>query len=861
MEKRITPTKSSTLTSPQKPTSPLYIDQFPPSQPTPAAPPANPTPQAAPRPRTWVRTLRAFLWMIVTVTLALSLSLRAHGNSSAAFTNGTSGALRFWSNLLFWPACVLGILNFCWGATRWFLRWRREHWRPGQVAGKLIGGGIWRSCVFFSLALFSLLLITPPIFRLISRNTITAQAASLENSASLLASAYSTNEIDADTYLNYLLDAIYNPSALPASYQSSTKLTLLPDYLTFADEHFSELDPATAQRTLELATLANVDFDTDASDNSSTSYSLFSTPAYAFQKATTLNKAQLSSDGHFVVFYTDTGNDAVSDSSISSLCDMLERIIKNYQDKIDLAYEYQLFTTNNSKTKKMSKVLEANGIAPDITNTAMAVYITDPYDGASDVLATYAGRNFAETTTSLIVKLGNIIGDETAKFYNTTPAYPLINILPVNLENKSLEIVTAHELGHHYATTYCYTTYNKSCHLDNFIDETVPNWFAVNVATNQAQDNVISGHHSAYVEFGTCYNISTTIPKPPKEHACHGSGSLGGYPAAAFLQNYSEIVPGSAKIFLDAIATGNALQKLYDAAGPERYQKVMTQLTERNLTKDYQQNTFRIDSIPRGEEIPCTDLCTQSYYIASSSSRYLYFPTTEYKNVNLEVSAPGSNTINILGQRGSSWTVISSGDSSDSSASYDIAETSDYDVVAFAITNYSISEDSNFTLKVTAAPLEELIVEDEPTAFDPNGLPIIPLSDNCIGINFENVIDFPLKLYRAFSQLDPSQDYSELFAQIEAENADLKSQLVYRYATICISQLKPTLDFDTVRASLKHSFQPSLELFRVDDPDLSLSMIAAYNPLQLSAKFYFLTRTDGNFQLFTVRMFEKIPLF
>lgn len=855
MEKCITPNYSPTLNSRKPPEPSLYIDQIP-TQPS-ATPSQVPTTQpTTSRPRhAWVRPLRALLWVIISVSLPIGLALRSYGLSSTAFTNGTSGALVFWSNFILWPACSLGLLNFVWGTIRWFLRWRREHWRPGQVAGKLIGGGIWRSCVFAPIVLFSLFLIAPPIFRLISRNTIATQDQTLVTSDSLLLADYKSGLLSADQYLNYLLDSLASPSSLPATYQGSNP-AFLSDYVSFADTHSSELATDTIQRVLELATLTNIDFDTDASGNLSSTFSLFSQPVYARTKATTLNKAKLSQDKHFVVFYTDTGNDAVSDDEVATLCTMLENIIQNYQSQLSLPYEYQLFTTSNSKTKKMGKVLEANSLPSNTTDTAMAVYIANPYKGNSSILATYAGRKFSEGTTSLAIKLGSLMGEETAKFYATTPAYPFINILPANLKDPSLALVTAHELGHHYSSNYCYANYNKSCPDDDFIDETTPNWFAVNVINDQPSNNVITGHYSDYIKAGTCYSIDTAVPEPPKEHACHRKGSNAGYPAVAFLQNYSEIVPDSANIFLDAIATGNALQKLHDTAGADQYQKIMTQLTERNLTKDYQQNTFHIDEIPRGEEIPCTDACSQNYYIAASSSRYLYFPTNEFQNVALEVSAPGLNTISILGQRGKNWSVISS---SDQTASYEITEETDYDVIAFAIANYSITDNSSFTLKVTALPLKELLPEEEATAFDPNGLPIIPISNNCIGINFESVIDFPLQLYRIISQLDPSQDYSELFAEIEAENAELKSQLVYHYATICANQLKSELDFASVKSSLKRSFSPSFEIFHVYEPDFSLSIITAYDLLRLEGKFYFLMRVDNSLQLFTVRMFEKVP--
>lgn len=802
----------------------------------------------------WVRPLRLFLWLIATVALSVSLFLHIRSQSSLAFSSSTSHTLVVWSRILFWPAIILATLNLIWGITRWFLRWQRERWHPGKIVGKLIGGGIWRFLTFSSLVALSLLILAPPIYRLISHNTIASQSAFLENSASLLASAYAAGEINADTYLTYLLDATYNNSALPEIYQNS-ELFMAPDFLGFIDQHFDELSPELILSTLETVTLANIDFDTDASSNISSSPDLFSNNAYAYtKKITTLNKAYLSPNQKFVIFYTDTGDDAVSDSSVVTIAETLESIIDSYSNNLGLNYEYQLYSVSNSKTKKMTKVLESNNIPSNITDTAMSVYIANPYKNESNVLATYAGRRFAETTTNILIKLGALFGEETAKFYSTTPAYPFVNILPSNLSNESLALVIAHELGHHYASNYCYATTNQTCSDDDFISETAPNWFAINVISDQPTNNLLRSHHDLYVSYGTCYKIDNVLPEPPKEHACHNKGTLAGYPAVAFLQNYSEIVPDATNKILTALTTDNALQSLYDSAGPDHFRQVMTQLTERNITNDYGPiAALYATNFPHGEEIPCTDLCTESYYIAPASSRYLYFPPAEYPNATLTVSAAHS-TISILGRRNDIWYVISS---QDQNATFDMTTIDDYDAITFGIANYSITDPDEFTLSVTAKPLEDLIEESVKDSNLEN--PIVATFGNCTTLDIVNVIDLPIELYRMLTQLDPSQDFSSVLAELEAEAAEVKNQLTYRYATICHNHLSPNTDFNSARTSIKTLSGFSFEVFRLNEPDLHLSMIAAYNPFQLDGQVYLLFNTDNTTDLITIRMSEKLP--
>ena len=858
MEKRITPYQTSNLTGPG-PSSPQPNPQWPQNQQSPQSPqnwPNQPpsAPLQTPKSARWVRPVRLLLWLIVALALPIGLSLRARSQSSSAFSDGTTSALSAWGNCIFWPALVLGLANLIWGLTRWILRWRREHWRPSQVIGKLIGGGIWRTFAAAPFVLLSLFVFSPLVARAVSSSALDR---TLPSSDALLTAAYSAGEIDADTYLTYLLDATYNSAALPAEYQSPDPF-ITPDFLSFIDAHFDKLSPELILSTLETVSLANLDFDTDASSNVSSSSSLFFQNAYANTKVTTLNKARLSSDKNFVVFYTDTGDDAISDQDAATVASMLESIIANYSSVLGFKYEYQLYSMSNSKTKKMSKVLEANGIDKDITNTAMAVYIADPYKGSSNILASYAGRRFSDNLTNIAIKLGSLFGEDTAQFYASTPAYPFINILPSNVSNNSLALVTAHELGHHYASNYCYSATGGMCNDNDFIDETAPNWFAINVVSDQPSGNLIqTDHHGTYIKYGVCYTIDQVVPDPPKEHACHSKGNMAGYPAVAFLQNYSEIVPDATNKILQALTSDNALQDLYNAAGQANFKKTMTSLTQRNLTNTYGSKlALYATDLPHGEEVPCTDLCTQTYYIAPASSRYLYFPTSDYKNVALSVAAPGQVTVSLLGRKHSVWSVLSS---ADNAAEFTIPEDAEYDTYAFALANYSITDSSDFSLEVTATPLEELVADD-PLEFDPNGLPIILLSDNCLGFNFDNIIDFPLQVYRVLSQFDPDHDYSDLFAELEAENTQIKNSLTYHYATLCLTELKPGLDFATTRTSLRQSIGSNLEFFHVNDSDFRLSMLVTYNLFRLEGRFYFLMQVGDDTALITARMYEKAPV-
>lgn len=850
--------------SPEPSPQPTLAPTEPPIQPT-VAPtqttqPANNLQQPQP-PRRWVRPLRALLWLIIAIALPVGLALCTYSGSYAAFASNTYDTLAFWGNIIFWPSLILAILNFIWGTIRWFTRWHREHWRIGRVIGKIIGGGIWRTAIFTPIVLIALLLIAPPLYRTIHQNTLATHEQEFLTSDSLLLADYEAGKLTPDQYLNYLLDTLDTPSSLPEQYQGNSSV-FLPDYLHFADEHLDELEISTLQRVYNLATLADVRFDTDASGNLSTNNSPFSQNAYDFTSVTTLNHAKLSTDQHFVIFYTDTGDNAVTDDEVNKLSEMLERIIKNYQERLGLKYTYEQILSTELRTDItfIKIILRANNIDEDILKTAMPVYLINPYSKDTNSLASYAGRKFTETIGKIVLKLGNALGDEDSALYTQIPSYPFINILPKNLHNQSLESVTAHELGHHYNSNYCYANYGKACVDDNFIDETMPNWLAIHVVDEQPSSTVIGGHYRNYIQYGYCYNIKNTIPLPPAEHACHSKNSFEGYPAVGFLETYSEIVPNSQELFFQAVALGDAHYFLYSQAGIINYRQIMITLAERNLTKDFRQSVFKNGRTPTGEDIPCNDLCTQKYYIAPSSSRYLYFPTSAFTRTNLKVTAPAFNAISILGRKDGIWHVI---ESNLDEATYEITSQADYDVVAFAIANFSLDESSEFTLDVTATDLED-IIDDEPT-IDGIDIPVTILSDNCIGINIEGILDFPAQMYHILNQVYSSQELTNSIQKLEAESAELKNNLTFRYATICANYLKPHLDYRTARLSIKKTFSPSLEILNLQDSNSNsaTSVIISANPLLNEAKAHILIKPSDSetLQLLTIHMYEKLPRF
>lgn len=810
-----------------------------------------------------IKLLRIVLWGMVLAGGAVGGALLARSETSAALANGTDSVLSLWGGVILGVALGVGVANALWGIVRWFLRWRREHWRRGQVIGKLIGGGIWRTLVMVPLVVASLIWIAPAVNKVILKTMAEDQVREM-GSASMLEADFLAGELSADEYVKNLVYATYGVPSLPQKYWS-LQYMMPPRWDKLLDEHAESLSEETIELVLQVATLGNIAFDANADGNVARAKSVFAEEAFAVtSNVKKLNKVKLSAGGNFVVFYTDKGDDAVSDEKVAALAEMLDDIVKGYKEALGLEYEYEKLVADKVKLLAMEHILEINGIDKKALDRAMPVYVANPFKGASNTLASYAGRRFMGWREKALMGLGSLMNGESgdmSRFYTSVPTYPFINILPDNLNNNSLKLVTAHELGHHYASNYCYKEFGEACSDADFIDETLPNYFAVNVvpASEQRIGNLIqTSHHDSYVSKGTCYTISETIPEPRGKNDCHKKGSYVGYPPVAFLQNYAEVVPNGLNVMMKALEGDKALLDLYGAASQDEYKQVMTQLAQRNLTNDGYGGRTALKAIhmPHGEEIPCDDLCEQQYTIEPSSARYLYLQTKEYDGVKVAVTAPGANTVSVLGRQGTQWTVI---EMHDQYAEYTVRAESEYNTIAFAVANYTIAGDGIFAVEVKAEGFEELLIDENVMGEEGDRAGEGLSGGNCLGINFEKVLDLPIELMKIFNGVG-GRDYVEAIAQLEERNEGIKEQLAYRYAMICLSELRSGIEFDGLVRRIKEEMKPSWEFLRVDtDAHEHLSMIVAYDLLLDQGRFYFILQDSMRTQLVRVRMEKKVP--
>ena len=812
----------------------------------------------------WIKFLRVVIWAIAVIALTVGTSLIAMSGMAGPYVDGSYAAKDWWGWLLFWLGFGVGMGNFVWGIVRWFLRWRREKWKVGKVVGKVIGGGIWRFFVVMPVMAVALFWIVPMIGGQIVADAVAKNEERAVNSVMKIEGAFLKGEITTDEYVTYLADAAYRAEILPENYRDN-KTILMPDILGIVEENLENLSRETVEYALGAMMLTNVEFGTDASGNvtSGMEHWFFGDSAYAkTSDVTTLNKAKLSENGNFLIFYTNVGADKVDDGGAEVVGAMLEEIVSNYRDRLGFEYAYKKIKYKGKddffgKTaeEKMRDVLESNGVDVKYLNEAMFVYLANPYKSETNVLATYAGERFADTLERIGLSLGGLFGDETSKFYNSSLVLPFINILPNNIGKQDLTLVVAHELGHHYASNYCYGNFGKKCSDADFIDETIANYAAINVVNDQprgSEINTIGYHHELYIKYGTCYSIPNIVSEPPKLNACHKIGSYEGYPTVAFLQNYAEVVKNGDQKIWGALAEEDAWGYLYEQAGENQLRETMVQLAQRNLTNDYgTKYSLFADVIPSGEEISCYDFCANTYSSRYATTQYFYFPVGEFDGKMIEARAlktDGRIAVSVLGKRLGNWGVI---DSSYPGLKYTIEDVNGYDVVAIAVTNYAEGGEGQYSLKISDTELDELI-EDEVVVDGEYEFDWIGYKGNCFWVEFDGLFGAVGKIMDVFGEIDGAK-IDEGLESLEKDKNEME-KLGVKKMTVCQTMLKRSKSHAELKTILNETVvRGSWNLLNLKDETVGeMSVFVNYRAFSQSLRVYALWTYGEDSLLYTV---------
>ena len=837
-----------------------------------------------------MKLLRVILTGGGVMGIAAGWGLVARGGSSAAIANGTAEALSWWGWRVLLISGFLTLGSILLGITRFVSKVKFEQWKVSKVIMRVLLAGVWKTLVLMPIFLIGVIFISGKVSDSIMENVLAEEAGPSDPTA-LIAVDFEAGKLTADEYINDLIYAMYDYESLPGEYQIRVTEPMLEfDLLEEAAAVSDSLSEETKKTVVETTLLGNVEFGTDASGNVASAPGILTENASALEHGyvTTVNKAKLSSNGNFVVFYTDTGDDKISDKNAEQILAWLEEIIVKYKNVFGFDFDYETITFTHMRVAgsllMMQAVLEANGIDKNAIMTAMPVYIVNPFHSGSDsnVLASYVGYNITEiplidVTVPLsmaVDRVDDLFGDceedescykdhvdgyEQLSTYKTAPTAPFMMVGPATARSLSaeLEVSLAHEMGHHFAVSYNYDRTGESGSGNNFISETVANYMANLVLANDKTEELM-GHYTNYVEYGTCYEIDITIPSPIASNGCHGKGKIQGYPAFPFLENYEEIVPGGREKILAAIDSDTALAYLKEQAGETKYREVMKSLAQRTLLNNYAQNGLKTTKQPKGEEIPCQDICDKTYEMFRDSTRYFYFTQQEFAERVIKFSGEGLD-FSLLGKKGSSWEVI---DSKQDEHEFTIPKKREgYYLYAVAISNPQ-GEDAKYKLEISTAEAKELF-DDEAEAdlaaeFTPEELEelkdFFQLDGNCVTIKMDSMFDLVSQLLGGLGQVGDAiaeltgEDTSELHAEIaesQASVAEAKANLEYHDLTVCQKVFKEGTSFETAVDFTKRNMTNSMKLYEAEEDGGEVAVLANYNIWTGQAKAYLVAAKDG----------------
>ena len=665
--------------------------------------------------------IRIIIWLFVAIMLPVSLFILKHSENPTAYANNTHDAQASFGQAFFWITLIIGILNFVWGTVRWIMRIARNHCKVGRIIGKLIGGGIWRFFVFTPIVLLSLIFIAPAINNKI-RSDVMEQYKETADGHTMMSSDFEAGKITIDQYVKYSLYYMFAPDDLPDEYKDGSENTFFDLDETFINEHLDELSDETVESLAEVLLLSNINIDTDASGNVgkyiSTDPLVQNVSASGTKSDKTLNKAKVSPKGTAVIFYTDTGTDAISDEVAEGIGRVMDNVVDKTKEIFGIDYRYKVTYTENTKSlEKVKKVLKASGIDENALDTMGVVYVADPTSKGSKLKAYHKYPYLEENTESLSDK---IIHRLDAKFKGTDRGYSFWDSSPVDeftvikpehayLENGNLalntEEVVSHEFAHGIQWSYCRDTIGTYCPDQYLSKEGTAHLFSINAMSSHAADSLLADHHNEYIQ-NSCNRLENVISKNTDlEYGCNAVNNHLGYPTLAFWENYYEIVPNAASIIVQSWTQENTINYLYEQAGATNFRNVMKQLSQRNITNDYKdsiKNALAAEANPGGITLYCGGICNEKYSMAPTSLKYLYFYPEGHHETKISVQAPNSTAVSFIRLSGSKQVL------KDGNGKVDYTLYEDTGVIVIAVANASL-EPADILVSVNASELDDLI--------------------------------------------------------------------------------------------------------------------------------------------------------
>lgn len=397
-----------------------------------------------------------------------------------------------------------------------------------------------------------------------------------------LYSDYMNNNITTDEYVRYLLYTQYDTSMLDKKYQKLLKSDSSINIEDLINKYYKELSTETLNYYAKKINLNNITFELDkeneeqTDDNKIALSNMFIQTVYAkSDKVTNLNKAVLSKNGNFVVWYTTTGNSATNYESALKIADGLENTISKYDSLFNSKYNYNSNVISKGTTyKNQQKILENSNIDTNYLESAMQIYLVNYNDSSSAQYISGYGKGKEI--------LNSVFGRDS---YGTI-AYPYIVIKPSSFNDfERLEQLYNHEIFHHYQRDILCGKNKCSMSSDPYYSDSTANWASA-LSTNKTTS---SGFLNEWAQVYR-YNSNSLLGRYANQYG----DSKVAYAMFVYLYNYSNIVDNGTQKIIEAMYKTNFLKYLEDNSTLEERKNIQKEIALKNLTLNYSNSNLNI---------------------------------------------------------------------------------------------------------------------------------------------------------------------------------------------------------------------------------------------------------------------------
>ncbi len=390
-----------------------------------------------------------------------------------------------------------------------------------------------------------------------------------------------------------------------------------------------------------------------------------------------LENVYLTKEGHFLIWYTSRGDDAITEKQLKSLAEGLEDSITKYEQYFGIKYSYTPYVDNryfNEDWKNAKETLKQNNISTSSLKTAMSVYVYDT--GSQTVLASYNDENDVVKWLNRSLVLDILDQDGIVNY-----PYIVINKKGISNNINSLSQLYNHELFHHMQYLFCKSTTGKRCLADETLIEGMANFASAKVSDVSTTNNFLNNWAGIYTK-----NTSTKL-----SDIVDSKGSKG-YALFPYFYSYSTQVNNWEKILMNAHNYKDAFNYIKNNTPKKNLVSTINDLAYYSISQNYDNKSLKsITGIRNKINLENN----KKYNLTINAGSIDYFDLTKTPNLNILTKNNTYLTIKLYGYKEGIYKEIKA---SSNSMKLDTTFFANYDKFYLAVTNGDLTNSHNYTI-------------------------------------------------------------------------------------------------------------------------------------------------------------------